>query len=439
MSTQIFAAFTAYGLATLGAALADGHFAAAERRILLVSNNTTVPEATPGPTDMDGIGDLLDQFDAVYSLNETYAPLHPVMWRPRQPELPIWQRLLCERWGIDPGDELRLVLQTVYVEPARALAYLFPDAVIDVYADGLMSYGPTRTALVPAIGARLDRLLYPDLVPGLRPVLHSEWGIRPTRISADAMRKVLARIDRSPSWLSQAEAGSVAVVLGQYLSDLGLMSSTEERDLELGMLQAAAVRPGVRRLVFKAHPAASVRASELAALAAGHGLDVTVHADPQLAETWFGHPAVGFVGGCFSTGLATAARLYNLPVRSTGTELVLGRLTPVANSNRVPLLLADQLYGDGQYADQDQSPGVDRLAVLVKAVTYAMQPTAYRRFQSAASEVATADPALLPRYVPRSRLAALGLIGPAGLRRASRVVPRRLRRRLVEASFGRPD
>src|SRR6185312_1208509 len=97
-----------------------------------------------------------------------------------------------------------LVLQTVYVEPARALAYLFPDAVIDVYADGLMSYGPTRTALAPAIGVRLDRLLYPDLVQGLRPVLHGEWGVRPARISADAMRKVLARIDRSPSWLSHA-------------------------------------------------------------------------------------------------------------------------------------------------------------------------------------------------------------------------------------------
>src|SRR6478609_3466369 len=205
MSTQIFAVFTAYGLATISAALADGHFPAAERRILLVSNNTPVPEATTGPTDVAGIADLLDQFDAVYSLNETYAPVHPVMWRPRQPELPMWQRLLSERWGIDAGDELRLVLLAAYIEPARALAQLFPDAVIDVYADGLMSYGPTRHALAPAIGARLDRLLYPDLVPGLRPVLHSEWGVRPTRISADAMRKVMARVHRSPVRLSRGQ------------------------------------------------------------------------------------------------------------------------------------------------------------------------------------------------------------------------------------------
>jgi len=60
MSTQIFAVFTAYGLATISAALADGHFAAAERRILLVSNNTPVPEASTGPTDVDGTADLLD-------------------------------------------------------------------------------------------------------------------------------------------------------------------------------------------------------------------------------------------------------------------------------------------------------------------------------------------------------------------------------------------
>src|SRR5690348_17927762 len=48
---------------------------------------------------------------------------------------------------------------------------------ITVYADGLMSYGPTRNKLGLLVDSRIDRLLHLDLVPGLRPMLLTEFGV----------------------------------------------------------------------------------------------------------------------------------------------------------------------------------------------------------------------------------------------------------------------
>ena len=429
MSTQVFAALSTCGLATVSAALADGHFPDAERRILLTAGELTGSLASARPAGVDGPAGLLDPFDGVYSLDEVCAPIPPARWRPREAELPIWRRLLTERWQIDPGDDVRLVLPSVEIEPASSLAQLFADAVIDTYAEGLTGYGPTTRALTPAVGARLDRLIHPDLVPGLRPVSYSEWAVTPTAVPPDALRKVLALIDRSPEWLLDAEPGSVGIVLGQQLAARGLLTVAEEHELTLTLLRDATRQHGVTRLVFAADPADATRADELAVLAAGLGLDVRVELGRRPSQTWLSHPGVGFVGGCLAAELAFAARLYELPVRSVGAERALDGLEPVVTGDRVPLVLSDQLYGDRR-----GSLDVVELAVLVKAVTYAMQPNAYRRFQFAAAEVATADPTLLPRYLPMGRLLALGLTGAVGLRPASRMVPRSVRRRAVAAA-----
>ena len=63
---------------------------------------------------------------------------------------------------------------------------------------------------------------------------------------------------------------------------------------------------------------------------------------------------------CFSTALFTARQLFDLPVASAGTELVLERLAPYQNSNRIPATLVDatvpQLRADGTLVDQPASP-----------------------------------------------------------------------------------
>ena len=433
MSTQVFVATTTGGLVTIGAALADGHFADVERRILLTSAQG--PGVGPGgagspagPTDVAGTGELLEAFDTIHSLNEACAPLSPAEWRPRRAELPIWRRLLSDRWGIDLDEDIRLVLPGLDAEPARSLAELFDDATIDTYADGLSAYGPSRAELEPATRDRLDRLIHPELVPGLRPLFSDEWPATSTAVSSDALRKMLARIDHSPDWLADAEPGSIGVVLGHHLAGLELLSATDEKAIDLALLQIGAARPGIRRLVYKVPSTAAGSAAALTAAARRQGLDVSLRLDPQLPETWFGHAAVGFVGSCAGNPLATARGLYGLPVRAVGPERVLAGLGTVAHGLRVPLLLADQLYGD-----RAGTRSTDELGVLVRAVAYAMQPVGYARYGYAAAQIATAEPDLLPRYLPASRLHALGLSGSLGLRSASRLISRRLRR-LVETA-----
>lgn len=423
MSTQVFVVTTTSGLVTISAALADGHFADVERRVLLTS---AIPD---GPTDVAGTAELLEAFDAVHSLNEACSPLSPAHWRPRRTELPIWRRLLSDRWGIDPDDDVRLVLPGLDTDPSRSLAMLFDDATIDTYADGLSAYGPGRAEPENGIAERIDRLIHPELVPGLRPLVRGAWAAAPTPVSPDAMRKVLARIDHSPGWLTDAEPGSIGVVLGHHLAGLELLPAADEKSVDLALLQIGAARPGIRRLVYKAPSTAAGSAAALTALARRQGMDVSLQLDPQLPETWFGHAAVGFVGSCLGHPLATAHGLDGLPVRALGTERVMAGLGTVAHGLRVPLLLADQLYGD-----QAGTRSTDDLGVLVRAVAYAMQPAGYARYGYAAAQVATAEPDLLPRYLPASRLHALGLSGSLGLRSsASRLISRRLRRLVATA------
>ncbi|MRT44578.1 hypothetical protein FGX00_01755, partial [Xylella fastidiosa subsp. multiplex] len=75
-----------------------------------------------------------------------------------------------------------------------------------------------------------------------------------------------------------------ALLLGQYLSALGILSPEEEEDLHVRMLRGAVER-GHRAIVFKPHPTAPARYSRaLEAEAEKLGVDLTVVDLPVLAE-----------------------------------------------------------------------------------------------------------------------------------------------------------
>ena len=135
---------------------------------------------------MPGFERLRGRFDGVLSWNETIAPFHPGGWSPRPDDVPLWERYLRMLWGLG-DDRIELVVESIQVTPALAIAQLFPDAALDVYADGLMSYGPTRNKIDPLVGERVRRLLHLDLVPGLKPLLLAEFGA-PAAGRADARR-----------------------------------------------------------------------------------------------------------------------------------------------------------------------------------------------------------------------------------------------------------
>ncbi|MFB6615415.1 polysialyltransferase family glycosyltransferase [Streptomyces sp. NPDC085524] len=443
MPTQIFLASTLYGAATLAAGVDAGSFPPAGRRILLTSNHAVAAEVTPGVADMPGFAALRSRFDEVLDWNRVVEPQHPSTWAPRAEDVPLWERQLRALWGLGE-DRVELIVESLQVPPAQTLCRLFPGAAVDVYADGLMSYGPTRFRLDPQLGMRVRRVLHLDLVPGLEPLLLTEFGARAELVPTEAFHKVMAELAGSAE-PAEAAGEAPALLLGQYLSALDLMSPDEEEELHVSMVRGAHAL-GHTELVFKPHPGAPAAYSRRAEAEAERlGARITVIGTPVLAEALYQRLRPALVVGCFSTGLLTAATLYGLPVARTGTDAVLARLTPYPNSNRVPLALVDALLPDLADAGAVRSwtfPAPERVreetAGLLTAVGFTMQPQmlAGRRADAEAYLARHLTPRTR-RYFTRRRLTGLGLPGgvPARLSflprsRVVRRVARRLRRAL---------
>ncbi|MFC9546664.1 polysialyltransferase family glycosyltransferase [Streptomyces sp. NPDC056956] len=440
MTTQILMASTLYGTATLAAALDAGCLPPADRRILLVSNNAATPETTPAVDGMPGFERLRSRFDDVVSWNATVFPLHPGAWSPRPDDVPLWERHLRPAWGLG-DDDVTLVVESLQVDPALAVARIFADAPLTVYADGLMSYGPTRNRLDPLVGTRVERLLHLDLVPGLRPLLLTEFDVPAEVVPTRAFTEVLDELADTAPVLP--EAAGAAVLLGQYLSALGILTAEEEERLHVRMLRGAAGL-GHTRAVFKPHPTAPARYTRTLEQEAGRlGVELTVLDTPVLAETLFARLRPALVVGCFSTALLTASAFYGLPVARVGTNTLLDRLTPYENSNRIPVTVVDALLPGpddaAAVAGRRGALDTDALQDLVRAVGFAMQPRILPGLRAEAERYLAArlDGRTRP-YFKRRRLTSLGLPGgvPARLgflprsatvRRAARTA-RRLRR-----------
>jgi hypothetical protein len=441
MRTQIFFASTLYGAATLAAALDAGHFASSDRRLLLVSNNAANPETTPSLDTMPGFERLRGRFDRVLSWNEAINPFHPGGWSPRPDDAPMWERYARMLWGLG-DDEIEIVVESIQVEPALAVARLFPDAPIDVYADGLMSYGPTRNKLDPLVGSRVRRLLHLDLLPGLKPLLLTEFGVEGEVVSTEAFKSVLAELAQDvPPSVTSAPSGP-ALLLGQYMSALEILTPEEEEHLHVRMLRGAA-ELGHRSVVFKPHPVAPARLSRALEKEAGElGVELLVLTAPVLAEVLYERTRPALVVGCFSTALLTAASFYGLPVARIGTDLLLERIAPYQNSNRVPVTLVDALLpeiGDaaavGAWSTPDAQDVERELTGLVRTVGFCMQPEIHPGLRTEAeSYLSQHYNARTRRYFKRRRLTSLALPGavPRQLaflprNRALRRVARRVR------------
>ncbi|MEU6906363.1 alpha-2,8-polysialyltransferase family protein [Streptomyces coeruleorubidus] len=420
-TTQIFCASTLYGVATLAAAIDSDLFEEPDRRVLLVFNNSANPETTPALDEMPGFAPLREHFDDVLSWNDAIRPFHPGAWTPRSDDIPLFERYLRMLWGLG-DDRVSLVLESIQVAPALTVAQLFTDAPIDVYADGLMSYGPTRNKLDPLVGTRVRRLLHLDLVPGLTPMLLTEFEVPARLVPSPAFLKVLGEVTETVPELPDLP-GDAALLLGQYLSALNILSPEEEEDLHVRMMRGAVAR-GHRTVVFKPHPTAPARYSRaLETEAEKLGVDLTVLDTPVLAEVLFDRTRPALVVGCFSTALFTASAFYELPVARIGTELLLERLTPYQNSNRIPTTLADALLPDLDGGEHGDLLPAELLSDLVTTVGFTMQPQIYPDLRPQAEAFLARH--LGPRtrrYFKKRRLTSLGL--PGGIPQRLAFLPR---------------
>lgn len=406
--TQVFALHSAYGLATVAAAidagLIDGDVG---ERILVPFASSVVPETVIAIADDPALRSLRARFDRIEPLDELIMPRHPRSWEPKAADLPLLERLFTRAWRLDP-DDIDLFVQSPQVAPARTLMALFPRARITIVGDGLMTYSPMRVRIPHPIAARIERVVHADVVPGVRPLVASP-GATVVPVPPEPFAMVLRETDTGEFFesLPVADDTSTVLVLGQYLSALGLMSAAEEIDLQKRLIdRAARWRP--QHIVFKPHPAAPpLVTAAVKARANTHGIDFIEYRGALAAELLAERlDAVAVVAG-FSTALPTVRALFGRQIGSAGNDTVLRALTPFENSNRIPAVLVDALTReDSPYADPS------RLQLLIDAVGYAMQPEIAGHLRDRAEELLRGlDAVERDRYFTPRRLAELRLPG----------------------------
>lgn len=388
----------------------DPNYPSISERILVLSDNSLVLELSQPLAERPGMSTLLRRFDRAVSLNELLDPLHPSMWSPRAEDAPLLERQIRTMWGLGTED-IELVLESPQVNPAIALARIFRDAWIRVHADGLMSYGPTRSAIPLDMGQRTTSLHYLPLASELEPRLLMEFDIRPCPLPVGAFRSVISEITAQASGEVRAElkglAGDkTALIVGQYLAALQVMTEDEETQLHLDMLDVAS-REGADSVVFKPHPAAPPNTTVLLQEhAAKLHIELRVLTNPVVAEVVMEVVSPVMVIGGFSTALATARSLYGIATHAVGTKTILEHLTPYQNSNRIPATIIDAI--EAQHRDS----GAPELQRLVDAVSYCMQPAVAERLRPVAESVLSeANADMRTRWFRRRRLQALGLPG----------------------------
>jgi len=421
--TQLFAIHSAYGLATAAAALDGGLLGDHGERILVPFVSSRVPETSVSIAADPALASLRDRFDRIEDLDALLGPLHPSSWKPHASDLPLLRRLLIRAWGVDPGD-LELLVQSPQIAPARTLMLLFPHARLTIIGDGLMTYSPMRVRMPHTVTARIGRVVHADVVPGLTPLVGAPTAT-PVPVSPDLFRAVLAEtavaVDDTAELDSALDGESTVLVLGQYLSALGLVSEGEEIALQKEMIDRAASRRP-QHIVFKPHPAAPPRLSDaLRDRARVHGIDFREYRGALAAEMLAERIDATAVIAGFSTALPTVQALFGREIDAVGADTVLARLTPYENSNRVPATIVDALTrADSPYRDPE------RMQLLIDAVGYAMQPVVAGHLRGRAEQLLSGiRPSDRDRYFAPERLAELRLPGApreTAVRRALRPV-----------------
>lgn len=418
MTTQLVLASTLFAAAGAAAAVDSGMLGSPDERVLIVSNAAPVPELTPALDQIPAAAPALARFDRVVRLADVLGAAHPHMWSPRESDAPVLERLLRHAWGLGDGP-VELVLESPTVDPAKWLARVFRGSPVSVHSDGLMAYGPWRHRPALHLRQRLDALVHLDLVPGLTPVATRELGFAARPVPTAAFRAVLEELAEvaRPRWWP-ADGTPTAVVVGQYLAALDLLTVDEEADLHARMVRAA-VAAGMRRVVLRPHPSAPPgRIAPVARAAAESGVELLVVGDPLPVEVAMAAQAPDLLVGCFSTAIATSRAVLGIQTLAVGTDTVLARLVPAENSNRVPAAIV--------HATARGASGAE-LQRVVDAVAFSMQPERLAHWRTTA--VAVLEPlgdAERRVLVPVERLTELRLPGSTG--RLPRTLRRRLRR-----------
>jgi hypothetical protein len=119
----------------------------------------------------------------------------------------------------------------------------------------------------------------------------------------------------------------------------------------------------------------------------------------------------------------TAAAFYDIPVARVGTGLLLERITPYENSNRIPLTVIDAILPDAERDKVGEPLELGRLseelAPLVRAVGYCMQAIKHHALREEVTAWLAVHLDEYPRYFKKRRLTSLRLPGGSPVRAES--------------------
>ncbi|WP_375389963.1 polysialyltransferase family glycosyltransferase [uncultured Amnibacterium sp.] len=428
---HVFEVATGFGLCGVAAIIDRFDVGRPEDRVLLVANTVPATEASPAVHESPEYAALLSRFGRIVSLNDLIAPEHPFGWSPAPDthHARLATAQLLAACGIAAGEPHTLWIESIQGTASQSLARLFDTARIHIYADGLMTYGPTRIEVPSLIGDRIDAVVHLDLVPGHGPWVLREFAPDYRTVPVEDLLAVLGEI----GGIEVAGVdGPVSVVVGQYLADLGLLTVEQDALLLERMVRTALAAEPELPVLVRAHPRSSGRAVRGVVdglVAEGH--DVRLLPTGGLVETLFDALDVRLVVSCFSTALFTA-RAMGIRTVSVGAASVLRTLRPYQNSNRMAIVLADLLHesvplAGGPIRPAETDPAMVDLVMAVTALS--MQPGVLEHLHGANDERVLALPAprlaVLRRYVSTERL--LRLI--PGLPRPTPSLRRRVRTR----------
>ncbi|GAA3326855.1 polysialyltransferase family glycosyltransferase [Paeniglutamicibacter sulfureus] len=404
---QLIQASTYFQVVSLAAMVDAGLLPEAERRVLVLANGSQMPEITTPLRGNPGFEALAARFDDVVDLGELLWPRRPGQFNPRNEELPLFEKLLRHRWDLGAG-QVSLVLESIQVNPAQALARIFFDAPISVHSDGLMSYGPTRNKLSVQMTQRLRETIHIDLVPGLEPMLLLEAPVQRKVLRLEPLAAVFAELAAAAGPAGLDLPQGAALVVGQYLGSLGILDTARELELHHHMLLAAR-EAGAGSVVFKPHPSAGTTAAlQLRARAESLGLEFRILHTDLLAETVITLMSPLVVISCFSTALISAKYMLGTPVIAVGTGDLLQELSPYQNSNRIPVSIVDALLVQELATPAEAGPD-DELTPLLRAVAYCMQYRNLPGLREDAAAFLESNYSSFAAHFKRRRLAALDL------------------------------
>ncbi len=403
----IFLATREHGLA-MCLAIADRLQIPVADRILVAADTSHSYEVQPSFPPEQRLG-YLDEFAEVVDWNELIWPARAQGWTclPGTAEAKLFAEAV-----VPSGREVaRLVLESIQVPPAAALAALFPSAELQLYSDGLMTYG--GRPLDVSLTGRVTAMHYRDLLDGISPRLldHAE-GITDQPYPIEAV-EAFTMAGRSAAAEDQV-SGPTAVVLLQYLAHLGLLSRARELAVNRRMV-AAALASGAQRVLVKAHPAHAADLGELLA-----DPRVRPFVGSRSLESWLlslsgEQRAQVTVFSAFSTGLVGARRLGAAAV-AVGTRELLKRL-PETDGNRIPVAICDALLPTigltGELTPRPARFSTAELEMLLDLLSFAKDPAGRWRFRATVAAhlygLSEQRRAEFTRYLPDADLRRLGL------------------------------